>query len=385
MLTRLLLLLTLWLPIPVASAGPRDSGSGAPEEIDASTERAARAVFDQAMQRLGVGEVSQAAKELAELADRFPTSTLAPEALFVAAQQYEEALAQPVQAQTLYRRLVLGYPDSRLLRRAESRLAQLTLSLQTGAEPLLRFQAIVRATSESSPERTQQLTALLAAHPQFALGDQATYLLLDGALRRGEVAAAVRYQRELATRFPSSEWSARGQQSYAEWLLRRGQLWAARAEFAILAGHPSPLWRQAAVEGLREVSSAQRRRLIAVVVGAVLLLTMLGIGLRHRQRLWPPPEEVAYYTPVGLFFVLVAALTQGAVFARPLLWLLLGGVVLCWLSAAAARAPARLRPIDKLWGGLWRATLALLLCYLAIERQGLWELLLETLRNGPDR
>jgi len=371
MLTRSLLLLTLWLGSALAS--------------DDSAERAARAVFDQAMQRIGAGDLSQAAKELTELADHFPNSSLAPEALFAAAQQHEEALAQPVQAQALYRRLVLGYPDSRLRRRAESRLAQLTVSLQTGAEPLTKFQAIVRTTSEASPERTQQLTALLAAHPQFALADQAIYLLLDGALRRGEASTAVRYQRELATRFPSSEWSARGQQSHAEWLLRRGQLVAARAEFAQLARHPSQLWRQAAVEGLREVSSAQRRRLIAVVVGAILLLTMLGLGLRHRQRLWPPPEEVAYYTPVGLFFVLVAALTKGAVFAWPLLWLLLGGVVLCWLSAAAARAQARLRTFGKLWGGLWRATLALLLCYLAIERQGLWELLVETVRNGPDR
>jgi hypothetical protein len=117
----------------------------------------------------------------------------------------------------------------------------------------------------------------------------------------------------------------------------------------------------------------------------LLLLSLLGIGVRYRRQLWPPPAEVAYYVPVGLFFVLVAALVQGPVLARPLLWLVLGGGLLCWMSAAAARAQRSLGTARKVWGMLWRAGLALLLCYLAIERQGLWDLVLETLRNGPDR
>ena len=88
-----------------------------------------------------------------------------------------------------------------------------------------------------------------------------------------------------------------------------------------------------------------------------------------------------YYLPVGLFFLLVAALLQNGVFVRPLAVLGLGGALLCWLSAAAARAGTS-RSLAL--GLIWRAALAALLCYLAIERQGLWDLVLETLRNGPE-
>jgi TolA-binding protein len=350
----------------------------------ATDEAAARASFDQAMQRLGSGDAAQATTELIALAERFPHTSLAPEALFAAAQQLEESLSQPDRALGLYRRVVTEHPESRLLRRAESRLLQLAHSLKSGAAPLTRFQTIVRTTREASPERAQQLAALLTDHPQFALADEVAYLLLDGALRRSDGTEGELY-RQLVTRHPHSEWSARGQQTYAEWLVRRGQLGAARAVYESLRSSPQPLWQATARSGLHEVATAERRRWLAAGSGLLLLLSLLGIGVRYRRQLWPPPAEVAYYVPVGLFFVLVAALVQDPVLARPLLWLLLGGGLLCWMSAAAARAQRSLGTARKVWGMLWRAGLALLLCYLAIERQGLWDLVLETLRNGPDR
>ena len=352
------------------------------EEPTAAEDQMARSLFDQAIQRLGTSDSGQAATELVALADHHPHSTLAPEALFAAAQQYEESLAQPDRALELYQRLIKDYPESRLLRRAESRTAQLTVSLRSGAAPLVRFLTIVRNTPDNSPERALQLTALLREHPQFALADQATYLIFDGALRRNDPQVATLY-RQLVDQFPKSDWTARGQQSFAEWQLGRGRLGAARTSYTQLAQRPEPLWQKAAIEGLHAVSLAERRRLLAALGGLILTSALLGIGVRRRKQLWPPPAEVAYYLPVGLFFVFVAALVQGATFARPLLVLVIGGVLLCWLSAAAARGQTGPR---SLWfGALWRGGLALLLCYLAIERQGLWDLVLETLRNGPDQ
>ena len=73
------------------------------EESTAAEEQMARSQFDQAIQRLGTNESGQAAADLLSLADHHPHSTLAPEALFAAAQQYEETLAQPDRALTLYR------------------------------------------------------------------------------------------------------------------------------------------------------------------------------------------------------------------------------------------------------------------------------------------
>lgn len=383
-------LLGLWLGIPTPSlAQAPDLGAATiraqptPDDPhDASDAPAVRAVFDRAMEQLGTKDAAQATAALKDLAIKHPHSELAPEALFAAAQQLEEQQNQPAEALRLYRLLVASHPESRLLRRAESRIAQLSVSLQSGEAQLVRFQTILRATSDKSPERATQLQALLSDEPQFALLDQVMYLLLDGAIRRGapdsEIATLAT---QLATRFPHSDFGARGEQAYAEHLLRSGRYSDARRVYLQLAHRPEPLWQKTATDGLSALSDAERRRLIAAMAGLTLLGSMLGIALRRRNELWPPPLEVAYYLPVGLFFVLVASLLQGTQFARPLLVLLIGGVALCWLSAAAARSVKR---PSLLFGALWRAGLAAILCYLSIERQGLLELVLETLRNGPE-
>ena len=352
-------------------------------ELAAPDDQAVRAVFDRAMEQLGTKDAAQATAALQDLALRHPHSELAPEALFAAAQQLEEQQGQPAVALRLYQQVVAGYPESRLLRRAESRIAQLSVSLQSGESKLVRFQTILRTTSDKSLERQTQLLALLSEQPQFALADQVMYLLLDGAIRRGapDSEIASRHQ-QLVTKFPASDFCARGQQAYAEQLVRSGQYSDARRIYIQLAGRSEPLWQKTATDGLVALADAERRRLIAALGGLTLLAATVGIALRRRKELWPPPLEVAYYLPVGLFFVLVASIIQGAQFARPLLVLLVGGVVLCWLSAAAARSGKR--PSSLLLGTLWRGGLAALLCYLAIERQGLLELVLETLRNGPE-
>ncbi len=353
------------------------------DPLSAQDEAATRVLFDRAMERLGTKDAAQATAELQELARKHPHSALAPEALFVAAQQLEEQLGQPDEALRLYRVLVANHPDSRLIRRTESRIAQLSVSLQSGAAQLVRFQTILRTTSDRSPERATQLQALLTDVPQFALADQVMYLLLDGAIRQeAPEPAIVSHMTRLVTNFPHSDFCARGQQVYAEHLVRSGRYGDARRVYLQLGDRQEPLWQKTATDGLSALAEAERRRLIAATGGLTLLGSMLGIALRRRRELWPPPLEVAYYLPVGLFFVLVASLLQGAQFARPLLVLLLGGVALCWLSAAAARST--LRPRSLVLGTLWRGGLAALLCYLAIERQGLLELVLETLRNGPE-
>lgn len=346
----------------------------------AEEEQTARALFDGAMQRISGASQATAVAELVALADRFPKTTLAPEALFAAAQQKDESLGAPDQALVLYQRVVVEYPDSRLIRRAQARVAELSASLQSGAAVLTQFQHIVRSTTSESPERSARLDQLLREQPTFVLAPEALYLLLDGAIRRGDAQAPQRLK-QLADRFPASEWTARGKKTYADQLLQKGQLGQARAMFLSLSDHPAPLWQKAAAEGISAVSQAETRRLLATLCGLTWAASLLWLAVRHRQRLWPPPVEVLYYVPVGLFFVLTAALLQNGVFVRPLLVLVVGGGVLCWLSAAAARA-GRARRLA--FGLAWRAVLAALLCYLAIERQGLWELVLETLRNGPE-
>ena len=101
------------------SLAQQSAADEAPIANSVTDEAAARASFDQAMQRLGSGDAAQATTELIALAERYPHSSLCPEALFAAAQQLEESLSQPDRALGLYRRVVTEHPESRLLRRAE--------------------------------------------------------------------------------------------------------------------------------------------------------------------------------------------------------------------------------------------------------------------------
>ena len=212
----------------------------------AEEEQTARALFDGAMQRISGASQTTAVAELVALADRFPKTTLAPEALFAAAQQKDESLGAPDQALVLYQRVVVEYPDSRLIRRAQARVAELSASLGRG-RGADQFQHIVRSTTSESPERSARLDQLLREQPTFLLAPEALYLLLDGAIRRGDAQAPQRLK-QLADRFPASEWTARGKKRMATSFCK-GQLGQARAMFLSLSDHPAPLWQRPPPKG----------------------------------------------------------------------------------------------------------------------------------------
>ena len=134
------------------------------EPVDAGR---GQARFEAALRLFTAGKqpdaASAAAAALEQLARELPADEIAPEALFEAAQLNDEQLGRPDQAERLYEALLRGYPSSRLVRRAESRLGQLREGLRTGTDALIRFQRIIRATSEGSAERIAQLSALWEA------------------------------------------------------------------------------------------------------------------------------------------------------------------------------------------------------------------------------
>ena len=169
------------------------------------------------MRQLAEGHAAEAAAALSLLARERPADELAPEALFEAAQLYDEQLENPTEAAHLYRSLTEHYPQSRLLRRAENRLQRLTSGLRTGSAALTEFLSLQQKTEEDSPARLARLQALLSSHPDFALADQALYLLGRAQLRAGQ--SATQTFTTLQTRFPRSEWSAHAHKAQADALL----------------------------------------------------------------------------------------------------------------------------------------------------------------------
>lgn len=359
---------------------------------------AAQAAFEAALKQLAAGKAAEAAAALARLGAEVPEDEVAPEALFEAAQLYDEQLARPEEAQRLYALVAQRYPSSRLVRRAENRSAQIAASLRSGAAPLVRFQEIVRTTSEGSPERIARLEELVAKEPGFALIDQALYLLGHARLRAGRPDAGAAFV-ELRRRAPDSEWTARADQAEAEGLLRSRRFDEARTIYHRLLQRGGPLWSLVGQEGLDRCQLGRRRQLGSYAAYGFLLLVGLvhAAGFLRARRakqpqkgLWPPPLEVLYYAPVAGFLIAVSLRmkTGGGALSPSLLYIALGGVLIAWLSGASAqRRPPQRRSAaiaGVVLGLLWRALAVFALTYAVLEGQDYLDMVLETARNGPD-
>lgn len=392
----LLLALGALLARPADGSGATPAAAEAVADGEEPADGAGQARFEAALRLLSSGQAGAAATALSALAHERPEDDVAPEALFEAAQLYEEQLGEPEKARMLYRTLVEQYPASRLLRRAQHRLAQLETGLRTGAAPLQQFQQILRTTTEASPPRIAALRALLAAQPDFALADQALYLLGGAELRAGDAGAAAATFAALYRRFPASEWAAQARKTEAEAHLSGRRFAAARASYQALARFSGPLWPETAAEGLETTQRLARQWLASLVAAAIAALVFVVGVLRGRYALWPPPLEVKYFAPVAAFFVALGIGVQGGSLAPPIVSLGFGGLLLCWLSAALLRQAAEERaaaetPPGRLatvlgftWGALWRIAAAAALAYLIVYHHGLIDLVTETLKNGPD-
>jgi hypothetical protein len=377
-----------------AAAESADAGAAPAAAGDRKAESALSVRFEAALRLVGSADSErqrQAARDLEALAAEAPQSELAPEALFEAGQLFEEHLADPEAARRCYRALVRRYPQSRLLRRASQRLRQLDTALRSGAPALVTFQQILRTTGEASAERRARLLTLLAESPDFALADQALFLVADTSLRLGDEAAAASQFASLYQRFPRSLWSAQGHRAQAEAELRARRIESARAHYLALQAYPEAPWPLIVGDGLRACKSAARRQLAAIGAWAFLLLGAAASLWRSRKVLWPAPFEVWYYVPLSTFLSAVALWAQGGALALPIGVLGLGGTAMAWLSAAAARRlvaqpqGSRAQAWARLLVGLaLRVVAVLALCFLVIYHFSLVELVAETLRNGPD-
>ncbi len=367
-----------------------------------------QARFEAALAWVRGGREREAAEALLALTREMPNDDIAPEALFEAAQLYEERLFDPGTAERLYGELRNHYPQSRLFRRAQGRHDELALGMRSGAPALAEFNDIVATYRTTGIRHTiERLQKLLSDHPDFALGDRALYLLGTAqreaqkddedrvAFRAGwtsmmaDDAEAQKTLRLLLSSHPQSQWAPRAAQVLGEIHLAHGDYAAARTRFASLRGYGGPLWTGAADEGIAQCDRTQRRARLALVGIAFLLLFGGWLGVRGRRHLWPPSFEVYYYVPVAAFLVFLAYLSGGGPVGRTVLYLGLSGALLIWLSAAASIAAApgkrtRARTLLAIFAVLWRALAAAVLLYLVVYYGGLSEMVLETLRNGPE-
>jgi outer membrane protein assembly factor BamD (BamD/ComL family) len=342
--------------------------------------------FEAATAREGRGDYAGAAAALEKLAQEQPQSTYADDALFEAAVVAEEHLSDPARAARLYDQLAKQYPTSRLARRARTRADFLLSSLKTGEAPLREYENILHEYARRPPsESLARMDKLLREHPDFALADRALYWMGTTEAEQQHDDRAIARFLEVEQRFPASEWAGRAKKARADILLRTGHAAEARRVYEELGRSTDLLARAASQEGLTAVRSSVHRVIVLWVAIAYFALFLSGnlVILRRLHAGFTVPTEVWFYLPVALVFVAAAATENGAI-ALATAGIALGGGIVVWLVCALLRArpghwPARISELAA-------STLAVVsVMYIAVQTTGLTDLVLETLRSGPER
>jgi hypothetical protein len=340
--------------------------------------------FDSAIKRESAGDWSGAAAALERLGHDRPDSNFADDALFEAAVLSEERLSDPVAAARLYREVATKYPQSRLARRARTRADFLDASLRTGAQPLAEYQRILSEGARDPRGAVLAMEQLLASHPDFALADRALFWLGSRLVEAGRERDGVARYLELEQRFPASEWARRSMKARADLALRAGRTTEARGLYLTLSRSADPIARAGGVEGLRAVGTSRLRR--ALVVASLIYLALflafhLVVG---RRRLWPLPTELLYYLPVAGLFTAAGA-TENALIGWATGGMAAGGALVTWIVAAGTLARGHIGGVERLLRAIGLALAVLAVAFVAVQWSGLTDLVLETVRNGPER
>ncbi len=371
----------------VPTTAHRPGTATAQQKLEAAT---AQQKFEAATALEAKGQFAAAARALEELARTAPGDAFAPDALYEAAVVAEERLADPAHARALYAEVAAKYPSSRLARRAATRATILARSLTTGEAPLVEYDAILAGAPQRPPaESRARMAALLQKYPTFALADRALYWLGQRLAEERHWSEAEARFAEVERRFPSSEWAPRAKKARADIILSRGHPFVARVLYRELLASPDPLARSAGQEGMSDSASWIARAIFVVVC----IVYLVGFAVAHlrlvrpRARLRRVPLELAYYVPVAALFV-AAALTENRAIGIATSGIAIGGAALVWVTSLAFAARLELGPMSVAARAGRAAAVAVAvvaLMFLAVQATGLTDIVLETIRSGPER
>jgi tetratricopeptide (TPR) repeat protein len=345
--------------------------------------------FEAGTQLESRGDYAGAAAALEKLGLARPDDAYADDALFEAAVIAEEHLSDPARAQKLYDQVATKYPTSRLARRARTRADFLASSLRTGEAPLREYQDILNGFSKRPPsESIDRMEKLLASRPDFALADRATYWLGTTYVnqRRDDLATAKLLETE--RRFPSSEWAARAKKARGDILLRTGHPLEAQKVYEELGRSGDLLARAASHEGVDAVkTSIQRAIILWLAIAYVIGFLFLHALALRRLHAWRVPVELWFYLPVAAIFVAAAATENGAIGWATFDIAVGGGLIVAAVTAVLGALLQR-GPIP-LFARVARLTAAAAavacVMYIAVQTTGLTDLVIETMKAGPER
>lgn len=364
-----------------------------------------RAEFDRATAAMAAGEYQRAAETFVALADRAPSNPLAADALFSAAQLYEQRLADPRRAHDLYLRLTREHPSSRTALAARRRAESLRAGLGPegrGADALARFgEILLHFNRHGEAESLAMAEHLLNENPEWVGRSRVLGWMGDVHLRAGRHARALELYVSAAAAAPPGEtgdeqrWAAyRGAGDAA---LAAGRFDEAERYYRSMLTAGDASRARALDDALERVARQRLRATLYQLSFAVLALVVFGFGvlLRSSADGWRAglrclarvPTEVIFMVPIAGLLV-VASLTAHYAIAPAVFIICLGGLAITWLSGAGlaaaharARGAGRIRP----WVHIVLAVAGVLaLSYIALHHNRLIDMIVDTVRFGPD-
>jgi hypothetical protein len=322
-----------------------------------------------------------------------------PDVLFAAGRAAEDKLHDPLRAVALYERLIVDHPTARAAAAAARRAAAIREQIGAGSEGAALAGELARliATADAQPVDAVIQQADRLADAAWPGAPAAALWLADWHRRAGRFAAAqARYDTVLA------RWPARPQAQAA----LRGATgcaldahdWALAETLAQRLPALDPADRAVRDDLLAAAARGRRRERwyvaawLAIAAAFAGLVASLVEATRRRPpgtRPWPtlrPPIEAVFFAPVAAVLVGVA-FTAHRLIAPAVTTIALGGLALTWLSGAALeqlRAQHRARRLRSLAHAAACIVAVAALAYVALTRDQLLDMLVDTVRFGPE-
>jgi hypothetical protein len=316
------------------------------------------------------------------------------DALFAAGRACEDKLLDPARALALYERIAHELPQARVAAAAEHRAEQLRALVGAGREHAREAAELAKLIAEADAVPADAVIArasALAAASWPGAPDAALWLA-DWSRRTGRSTDARARYAEVVARWPDTPQALTARRGEAGAAID-GRDWSIAEALVEALPAATPADRILRDELAGQIEKGRRRDrvylaawLVAFGVLAALLASLVEACVRARSR--PPlrpPVEVLFLAPVAAVIV-GASFTANRAVAPAVTTISIGGLVFAWLSGAALdRLRMHGRPLRT------RAVAHVVACllgvaalgYIAMTRDGLVDLLIETVQFGP--
>jgi hypothetical protein len=317
------------------------------------------------------------------------------DAIYERARAAEERTFDPAGALALYDRIAREFPDARVAIAARRRADQLRPVVGPHGEHAREAGELARLVGEADRIARDDLVRRADALADAAwpgAPDAATWLA-TWLRERGDLGEArTRFER-VAVRWTDSPRAREALRGAAGCALDAGD-WAAAEAFAERLPATDPNDRISRDDLLAAAARGRARARLAIAAWIALVAAFVALAgslvEAARRRVLAalrPPIEIVFVAPVAAVLVVLSFTAHRAI-APAVTRISIVGVALAWLSGAALEAlrargrPVRLRAIAHVAAC---AIGVVAMGYLAMTRDGLYEMLVETVRFGPEQ